>query len=90
MYVVPPRREPVELRVVAGRNHETNKVTDLTHCSRKDQVAAQPQPRRRQEAAVAAVWEAVVCRVHHLDHWQLGQGGYSYVDQIVGVCGGLD
>lgn len=29
---------------------------------------------------MAAVWQAVVCRVYHAHNWKLAQGWYSYVD----------
>jgi solute carrier family 25 citrate transporter 1 len=28
---------------------------------------------------MAAIWQAVVCRMHHVDHWQLAQGRHTYV-----------
>ena len=53
-----------------------------TRDSRQDTDTAQPQVGRRAEAAVAAIRQAVVCRVHDADHWQLGQGGDSYVARM--------
>ncbi len=53
--------------------------------SRQDTDTAQSQVGRRAEAAVAAIRKAVVCRVHDADHWQLGQGGDSYVARTQGV-----
>ena len=52
--------------------------------SRQDADTTQSQVGRRAEAAVAAIRQAVVCRVHDADHWQLGQGGDSYVARTHG------
>lgn len=55
-------------------------------CSRYSQsiscensLAAQSSPGRRQEASMAAIRQAVVCRMHYTDHWQFSQGWYPYV-----------
>lgn len=46
--------------------------------SRQDSHPAQPQVSRGPEAPMAALWQAVVCRLHDSDYRQLGQGGHSY------------
>ncbi len=45
--------------------------------SRKDAHPAQPAAARRQEAAMAAVWQGLVRGVHDADHRKLPEGGYS-------------
>lgn len=47
--------------------------------SRKDTIAAQPKVTRWQEATMAPVRKAVVCRMHNIDHWQLAEGWDKYV-----------
>lgn len=47
--------------------------------SRKDQNTAQPTVTRREEAALATIWQTVVCRLHHTHHWKLIEGWNTYV-----------
>lgn len=44
----------------------------------EDEDTAQSEASRGAEAAMAAIRIAMVCRLHYSDHWQRGQGGYSY------------
>jgi len=50
------------------------KKPSLTQDSRKDTITTQPKITRRQEAAMAAIRQAVVCWVHDTDHRQLAEG----------------
>jgi len=50
------------------------KKPSLTQDSRKDTITTQPKITRRQEAAMAAIRQAVVCWMHDTDHWQLAEG----------------
>lgn len=64
----------------------TRKLTRYM-CSRKDKVAAQQTASRGQEAAMATLWSAVVCGMHHAHHRQLCQGGnpYARITQLA-IC----
>jgi hypothetical protein len=51
----------------------------LYACSCEDEIAIEPPIRRCAEAALATVWESMVCGLHDADHWQFLEGWDPYV-----------
>ena len=65
----------------------------MVKISREDTHTAEPTVTGREEAAIAAFWETVVCRLHDVDYWEFVKGWDTYERSYtwgwVGRDGGL-
>jgi len=57
---------------------ERNGLT-IRHHSCEDKDTIEPQISRLCKAAMAAVWQCVVCRMHDSDYWEFIESWNSYV-----------
>lgn len=56
---------------------QEKRVANSFNSSCEDKNSIEPQISRLSEAAMAAVWESLVCGVHDADYWELVEGRNS-------------